>query len=74
MQFSEDIQVQRLTACIPSPVNSLTGILEIQLHALVNKASIAGHDNSPACMAGGHAGDVEAFLPLLVDPLEGKAV
>ena len=74
MQFSEDIQVQRLTACIPSPVNSLAGILEIQLHTLVNEASIAGHDNSPACMAGGHAGDVEAFLPLLVDPLEGKTV
>lgn len=25
-------------------------------------------------MAGGHAGDIEAFLPLLVDPLEGEAV
>jgi hypothetical protein len=41
---------------------------------LVHKACVAAHDHSPACVAGSHAGDVEALLPFLVDPLEREAV
>lgn len=41
---------------------------------LVHKARVAAHDDSPARVAGGHAGHVEALLPLLVDPLEREAV
>ena len=67
-------KVQDLTASIPSPVDTLARVLEVQLDTLVNEASIPGHDNSPSCMAGGHAGYVKAFLPFLVDPLERKAV
>lgn len=55
-------------------MNAFTWILKVQLNTLVNEASISGHDNSPARMAGGHAGHIEAFLPFLVDPLEWEAV
>ena len=61
-------------ASVPSPMDALGGVLEVQLHALVDVARVAGHDHRPARVAGGHAGHVEALLPLLVDPLEGEAV
>ncbi len=55
-------------------MDSFAWVLKVQLNTLVNEASIAGHDNSPSRMAGGHAGHVETLLPLLVDPFEGEAV
>mmetsp|Transcript_5279 Transcript_5279/g.12412 ORF Transcript_5279/g.12412 Transcript_5279/m.12412 type:complete len:411 (-) Transcript_5279:988-2220(-) len=59
---------------IPSPVDALTGVLEVQLDTLVHKASIARHHHRPSGVAGGHGRDIEALLPLLVDPLEGEGV
>ena len=67
-------KMETLTASIPSPVNALTRVLEVQLNTLVNEACIAGHDHCPSCMTGGHAGHIKALFPLLVDPLERKAV
>ena len=63
-----------LTASVPSPVDAFTGILKVQLNTLINETSIARHDHCPSCVAGGHASDIEALFPLLVYPLEGKAV
>ena len=63
-----------LTASVLSSVNAFTRILEVQLNTLINEACISGHDYSPARMTGGHAGHIEPFLPLLVDPLEREAV
>lgn len=65
---------QKLTTCIPSAMDALRGILEVELYALVHKAGIARHDDRPAGVAGGHGRHVEALLPLLVDPLEGERV
>lgn len=67
-------QTQILTASVPSPVDAFTWILKVQLDTLVNEASIPGHDYSPARVTCGHASDIEAFLPLLVDPFEREAI
>jgi hypothetical protein len=79
--FSEQTQQKgtasvkgRTTASVPSSVDAFRRVLEVQLHALVNKARIARHHNRPACVGCGHAGHIEPFLPLLVDPLEGEGV
>lgn len=69
----EGMEVCGLTS-IPSSVDAFAGVLEVKLHALVDEAAVAGHDDSPALAAGGHAGHIEALLPLLIDPLEGEAV
>mmetsp|Transcript_23442 Transcript_23442/g.73476 ORF Transcript_23442/g.73476 Transcript_23442/m.73476 type:complete len:486 (+) Transcript_23442:112-1569(+) len=61
-------------ARVPAAVDALGRVHEVQLHALVDEAGVAGHDDAPAGAAGAHGGHVEALLPLLVDPLEGEAV
>ena len=64
----------RTRASIPAAMDALAGVLEVQLHALVDEAGVARHDDRPARAAGGHAGHVEPLLPLLVDPLKGERV
>lgn len=65
---------QKLTASIPSSVDAFTGVLEVKLDTLINEARISGHYNSPARVAGSHAGHIEAFLPFLVDPFERETI
>ena len=62
------------TAWDRSPVNALAGVLEVELNTLVDEAGISRHDNGPSGVGRCHASDVEALLPLLVDPLEGEGV
>mmetsp|Transcript_11464 Transcript_11464/g.24276 ORF Transcript_11464/g.24276 Transcript_11464/m.24276 type:complete len:714 (-) Transcript_11464:73-2214(-) len=61
-------------ARVPPPVDALARILKVEFHDLVDVSRVPGHDDGPAGVAGAHAGDVKAFLPLLVDPLERERV
>ena len=76
MDFTEDPPSMAMhgTAWDCSPVDPLAGVLEVELHTLVDEAGISRHDDGPSGVGRCHAGDIEALLPLLVDPLEGERV
>ena len=44
----EGMRGRVLTTCVPSTMDAFGGVLEVELHALVHKAGVAGHDNCPA--------------------------
>ena len=59
---------------VPASVNAFTRVHKVQFNALIDETGVSGHDDCPAAPASGHGGDVKAFLPLFIDPLEGERV